>query len=51
MNIYEVIQNLYYLIASNEGRKWAGWIEQHFSFHCAAKCDGLLRKGPKSDPI
>ena len=40
-----------YRIAPNGNRKRAGSIQQHFSFHWAAKCDGLLRKGPKSDPI
>ena len=29
----------------------AGTIQQHFCFHWAAKCDGSVRNGPKTDPI
>ena len=42
---------LSYRIAPNGNRKRVGSIQQHFCFHCTAKRDGSLRKGPKSDPI
>ena len=35
----------------NGNTKRHGWIQQRFRFHWAAKCDGSLRNGPKSDPI
>ena len=31
--------------------KRASSIQQHFCFHRAAKCDGSVRNGPKTDPI
>ena len=36
-----------YRIAPNGNRKRSGSIQQHFCFHCTAKCDGSLRNGPK----
>ena len=42
---------LSYRIPPNGSRKRVGSIQQNFCFHWTAKCDGLLRNGPKSDPI